>query len=193
MKAICVFCGSSFGNRDSYSQGAAETGRAIAQAGLTLIYGGAKVGLMGAVADHALAAGGEVIGVLPKALQEKELAHEGLSALHIVSSMHERKALMAQLSDSFIALPGGAGTLEELFEVWTWGQLGFHSKPCGFLNVDGYYDQLIGFLDHQTSEGFMKPVMRSMVQVAGDPATLIDLFQAYEPPKTPKWIEKNET
>lgn len=193
MKAVCVFCGSSFGARTVYGEVAAETGRVIADQGLTLVYGGAKVGLMGTVADAALAAGGRVIGVLPTALQEKELAHEKLSELHIVSSMHERKAKMAELSDGFIALPGGAGTMEEIFEVWTWGQLGMHRKPCGFLNVDGYYDQLIGFFDHQTVEGFMKPVMRDMVKVAGSPGDLLELFRSYEPPSTPKWIKKDET
>lgn len=193
MKAVCVFCGSSFGARTVYAEVAAETGRAIAEQGLTLVYGGAKVGLMGTVADAALAAGGQVIGVLPVALQEKELAHEKLSELYIVSSMHERKAKMAELSDGFVALPGGAGTMEEIFEVWTWGQLGMHRKPCGFLNVDGYYDQLIGFFDHQTVEGFMKPVMRDMVKVAGSPEDLLDLFRSYEPPSTPKWIKKDET
>ncbi len=148
---------------------------------------------MGTVADAALAAGGEVVGVLPKALQNKETGHEGLDELHLVGSMHERKALMADLSDSFIALPGGAGTLEEIFEVWTWGQLGYHQKPCGFLNVEGYYDHLIAFLDHQTGEQFTKKVMRDMVQIADTPEALIDLFKGYEPPSTPKWIKKDET
>jgi len=193
MKAVCVFCGSNFGARTVYAEIAAATGRVIAEQGLTLVYGGAKVGLMGTVADAALAAGGRVIGVLPTALQEKELAHDRLSELHIVSSMHERKARMAELSDGFIALPGGAGTMEEIFEVWTWGQLGLHGKPCGFLNVDGFYDQLIGFFDHQTVEGFMKPAMRDMVKVASSTDALLDLFRAYEPPSTPKWIRKDET
>lgn len=193
MKSICVFCGSSFGTRDSYAETAVETGRQIAEQGFRLVYGGAKVGLMGTVADAALKAGGKVIGVLPRALEEKELAHEGLDELHLVGSMHERKALMAELSDAFIALPGGAGTLEEIFEVWTWGQLGYHQKPCGFLNVDGYYDQLIAFLDHQTQEAFTKKAMREMVQIADTPQALIDLFKSYEAPDTPKWIGKDET
>ncbi|WP_422038137.1 TIGR00730 family Rossman fold protein [Roseibium sp.] len=193
MKSICVFCGSSFGTRDSYAETAVETGRQIAEQGFRLVYGGAKVGLMGTVADAALKAGGKVIGVLPRALEEKELAHEGLDELHLVGSMHERKALMAELSDAFIALPGGAGTLEEIFEVWTWGQLGYHQKPCGFLNVDGYYDQLIAFLDHQTQEAFTKKAMRDMVQIADTPQALIDLFKSYEAPDTPKWIGKDET
>ncbi|WP_306145241.1 TIGR00730 family Rossman fold protein [Roseibium sp. MMSF_3412] len=193
MKSICVFCGSSFGTRTAYAETALETGRLIAEQGYRLVYGGAKVGLMGTVADGALKAGGEVIGVLPRALEEKELAHEGLNELHLVSSMHERKALMADLSDAFIALPGGAGTLEEIFEVWTWGQLGYHRKPCGFLNVEGYYDQLIAFLDHQTREAFTKQAMREMVQIADTPQALIDQFKDYEAPDTPKWINRDET
>ncbi|MEO0978320.1 MAG: TIGR00730 family Rossman fold protein [Pseudomonadota bacterium] len=193
MKSICVFCGSSFGTRAGYAETALETGRVIAENGYRLVYGGAKVGLMGTVADGALKAGGEVIGVLPRALEEKELAHEGLNELHLVGSMHERKALMADLSDAFIALPGGAGTLEEIFEVWTWGQLGYHKKPCGFLNVEGYYDQLIAFLDHQTQEAFTKKAMREMVQIASTPQALIGLFNSYEAPDTPKWINRDET
>ncbi len=193
MKSVCVFCGSSFGTKAAYANAARDTGRAIAEQGLTLVYGGAKVGLMGAVADAALEAGGTVIGVLPTSLQEKELAHEGLSELHIVSSMHERKALMAEKSDAFLTLPGGAGTMEELFEVWTWGQLGLHLKPCGFLNTDGFYDKLLDFLDYQTAEGFMKPVMRQMVQAAPTPAQLLKLFRGYQPPATPKWIKSDET
>ncbi len=193
MKSVCVFCGSSFGTKAAYANAARDTGRAIAEQGLTLVYGGAKVGLMGAVADAALEAGGTVIGVLPTSLQEKELAHEGLSELHIVSSMHERKALMAEKSDAFLTLPGGAGTMEELFEVWTWGQLGLHLKPCGFLNTDGFYDKLLDFLDYQTAEGFMKPVMRQMVQAAPTPVELLELFRSYQPPATPKWIKSDET
>ena len=193
MKSICVFCGSSFGAREIYSDAARETGRVIAENGYRLVYGGAKVGLMGTVADAALSAGGEAVGVLPKSLQEKEIGHEGLNELHLVGSMHERKALMADLSDGFVALPGGVGTLEEIFEVWTWGQLGYHQKPCGFLNIDGYYDHLIAFLDHQTSEQFMKQAMRDMAQIAESPDALIDLFKSYAPPSTPKWIKKDET
>ncbi|MBD8874774.1 TIGR00730 family Rossman fold protein [Roseibium polysiphoniae] len=193
MKSVCVFCGSSYGSNPVYTHAASETGTLIAKQGLTLVYGGAKVGLMGTVADAALAAGGEVIGVLPTSLQEKELAHDGLSELHIVGSMHERKAQMAELSDAFLTLPGGAGTMEELFEVWTWGQLGLHNKPCGFLNTQGFYDKLLGFLDFQTQEGFMKPVMRDMVQAAANPADLLEMFRAYQPPATPKWIEAEET
>lgn len=193
MKAICVFCGSSYGTRDNYAEAARTTGRAIAENGYALVYGGARVGLMGTVADAALEAGGKVIGVLPRALQDKEIGHEGLTELHLVGSMHERKAMMADLSDAFIALPGGVGTLEEIFEVWTWGQLGYHQKPCGFLNIDGYYDHLIRFLDHQTEEGFTKKVMRDMAQIADTPEGMLDLFKAYEPPSAPKWIKRDET
>lgn len=192
MRAICVFCGSSYGSREIYADAAARTGRLIAEQGYTLVYGGAKVGLMGKVADAARSAGGKVIGVLPRALQEKEIGHEGLSELHLVDSMHERKALMADLSDGFIALPGGVGTLEEIFEVWTWGQLGYHGKPCGFLNIDGYFDDLIAFLDHQTREGFTRDVMRAMAQVAETPEDMIRLFENYSPPSAPKWITREE-
>ncbi|MBO6859267.1 TIGR00730 family Rossman fold protein [Roseibium aggregatum] len=193
MKSICVFCGSSYGALEAYADIARETGRAIAEQGYTLVYGGAKVGLMGTVADAALEAGGKVIGVLPRSLQDKEIGHEGLSELHLVDSMHERKAMMADLSDAFIALPGGVGTLEEIFEVWTWGQLGYHKKPCGFLNAEGYYDHLIAFLDHQTDQGFTKQVMRDMAQIASSPLDMIRQFENYTPPSAPKWINRDET
>ncbi|MCA1298410.1 LOG family protein [Stappia indica] len=193
MKSICVFCGSSMGGRPDYRAAAEQAGQAIARSGRRLVYGGAKVGLMGVVADAALAAGGEVVGVLPVSLQEKELAHEGLTELHVVRSMHERKAMMADLSDGFIALPGGAGTLEEIFEIWTWGQLGYHRKPCGFLNAAGYYDGLLSFLDLQRDEQFVRPEMRAMVLVDTDAGALLDAFAAYQPPSTPKWIERSQT
>ena len=193
MKSICVFCGSSYGALEAYADIARETGRVIAEEGYTLVYGGAKVGLMGTVADAALAASGKVIGVLPRSLQDKEIGHEGLSELHLVDSMHERKAMMADLSDAFIALPGGVGTLEEIFEVWTWGQLGYHKKPCGFLNAEGYYDHLIAFLDHQTEQGFTKQVMRDMAQIASSPLDMIRQFENYTPPSAPKWINRDET
>lgn len=181
------------GGRPDYRAAAEQAGQAIARSGRRLVYGGAKVGLMGVVADAALAAGGEVVGVLPVSLQEKELAHEGLTELHVVSSMHERKAMMADLSDGFIALPGGAGTLEEIFEIWTWGQLGYHRKPCGFLNAAGYYDGLLSFLDLQRDEEFVRPEMRAMVMVDTDAGGLLDAFAAYQPPSTPKWIERSQT
>ncbi len=193
MKSVCVFCGSNFGVRQDFEAAAQATGRAIAEAGYDLVYGGAKVGLMGAVANAALDAGGRVIGVLPEALQQKELAHTNLSELHIVGSMHERKAMMAERSDAFIALPGGTGTLEEIFEVWTWGQLGYHRKPCGFLNVQGFYDGLLSFLDTQAAEGFVRQEMRMMAQVAATPEELLKLFDAYTPPAMAKWIAKADT
>jgi uncharacterized protein (TIGR00730 family) len=192
MRSVCVFCGSSPGGNPAYLAAAQAMGRAIAGRGMAVIYGGAKVGLMGAVADAALAAGGEVVGVLPAALEKKELAHLGLTRLEIVGSMHERKARMAELSDGFIALPGGAGTLEEIFEIWTWGQLGFHGKPAGFLNVAGYYDKLAGFLDHTVGEAFVKPIHRDMLIFRDAPPALLDALAAYDAPTTGKWLERFE-
>jgi uncharacterized protein (TIGR00730 family) len=192
MQSICVFCGSNPGARDSYAEAARRLGRAVAARRLKLVYGGAAVGLMGALADAALAAGGEVIGVIPAALVEREIAHKGLTELHAVRSMHERKALMADLSDGFIALPGGAGTLEETFEVWTWGQLGHHRKPVGLINVEGFFDRLLGFLDHLTAEQFMRREHREMLLVASDPDELLDRFESYRAPVVEKWIRREE-
>jgi uncharacterized protein (TIGR00730 family) len=192
MRSVCVFCGSSPGGNPAYLTAAQAIGREIAGRGLKLVYGGAKVGLMGAVADAALSAGGEVVGVLPQALMIKEIGHPGLSRLEVVNSMHERKARMAELSDGFIALPGGAGTLEEIFEIWTWGQLGFHGKPAGFLNVAGYYDKLAGFLDHTVGEAFVKTVHRDMLIFHDDPTALLDALAAYKAPVTGKWLERFE-
>lgn len=192
MQAVCVFCGSNFGAREAYSEAAREVGREIAGRGLRLVYGGSKVGLMGVVADAALAAGGAVVGVIPKALVQREVAHAGLTELHQVGSMHERKAAMADLSDAFIALPGGAGTLEEMFEIWTWGQLGHHTKPVGLLNVDGFFDGLIAFVDHQTSERFMRQEHRDMLLFDSEPARLLDRFGTYVPPAVTKWISRGE-
>ncbi|MFN7166736.1 MAG: TIGR00730 family Rossman fold protein [Pannonibacter sp.] len=193
IKSVCVFCGSSFGTDPVFDVAARDTGRVIAEAGLTLVYGGASVGLMGAVADGALAAGGRVIGVLPEALKAKELEHKGLSELHVVGSMHERKAMFAELSDAFFTLPGGTGTMEEIFEVWTWGQLGYHAKAFGLLNTGGFYDGLISFLDTQVDKGFVKPAMRAMLQVADTPAALLSACAAYVPPATGKWIGCGQT
>ncbi|MCB1508884.1 MAG: TIGR00730 family Rossman fold protein [Hyphomicrobiaceae bacterium] len=192
MRSVCVFCGSNPGSDPVYLAAAKDVGTRLAMDGLVLVYGGARVGLMGAVADAALAAGGRVSGVIPKALVDKELAHDGLSELHTVSSMHERKALMADLADAFIALPGGAGTLEELFEVWTWGQLGFHDKPVGLLNVKGFYDGLLGFLDHQSQEGFVKPALRDMLVVEERAGPLLDRFRHYAAPRVGKWVERGD-
>ncbi len=189
---ICVFCGSNAGRDPRYRAAAQDLGRALAREGIGLVYGGAAVGLMGAVADAALASGGEVIGVIPEALVAKEVAHKGLSDLRVVASMHARKALMADLSDGFVALPGGAGTLEELFEVWTWAQLGHHAKPCGLLDVAGFYGKLAAFLDGVAAEGFMKAPHRDMLMVADTPGDLLTRFRAYAPPQVGKWIAPDE-
>jgi uncharacterized protein (TIGR00730 family) len=190
MRRICVFCGSNPGQRPEYAEAARALGALLAQRGLGLVYGGGNVGLMGIVADAAMAAGGEVIGIIPEALMRLEVGHRNVSELRVVGSMHERKAMMAELADAFIALPGGIGTMEEIFEVWTWGQLGLHAKPAGFLDVAGFYGHLNAFLDHMTAEGFLKPRHRDMVAVSGDPATLLDGFAAYEAPQVVKIIAK---
>lgn len=193
LRRVCVYCGSSPGSDAAYVATARALGDALAGQGIGLVYGGAKIGVMGAVADAVLAAGGEVTGVIPHALMHKEVAHDQLTALHVVGSMHERKAMMAELSDAFIALPGGIGTFEELFEIWTWGQLGFHAKPCGLLNVAGYYDQLIGFLDHATAQGFIRPQHRHMLIAADAIAPLLDAMHEFQPPPTRRWIGREET
>ncbi|MBS7541250.1 LOG family protein [Ancylobacter lacus] len=192
MRRLCVFLGSNPGLRPDYLAAARELGGALAREGIGLVYGGSSVGLMGALADAALAAGGEVIGIIPQRLVEKEVAHRGLADLRVVRSMHERKALMAELSDGFVALPGGAGTLEELFEVWTWAQLGNHTKPCAVMNVAGYYDGLLAFLDHAEAEAFMRPQHRRMLIEARDPAALFAALRAYEAPSVTKWIGRDE-
>jgi uncharacterized protein (TIGR00730 family) len=192
LRRICVFCGSSEGSEAVYREAATATGSALARAGIGLVYGGASVGLMGAVADAALAAGGEVTGVMPRPLVDKEIAHPSLSELHVVASMHERKALMAELSSGFVALPGGIGTLEELFEVWTWAQLGYHAKPCAILNVAGFYDHLVGFLDHVVEQRFLRVEHRRMLIEVTDPGELLARLAAYMPPTAPKWIGRGE-
>ncbi|KLK92000.1 LOG family protein [Microvirga vignae] len=189
---LCVFCGSNEGQDPVYMEAARLLGETLARNGIELVYGGASVGLMGAVADAVLGNGGHVIGVMPQALVDKEIAHTGLSDLRVVGSMHERKALMAELSDGFIALPGGLGTFEELFEVWTWAQLGYHRKPCALLNVSGFYDKLAHFLDDVVERGFVKTVHRAMLIVKDEPAALIDAIRSYEPPKVEKWIKAGE-
>lgn len=171
---ICVFCGSSPGHDPRYAALADDVGALLARRGLGLVYGGGKVGLMGRLADAALAAGGEVIGVIPERLVEREVAHQGLSTLHVVGSMHERKAQMARLSAAFLALPGGLGTLEELFEVWSWAQLGYHGKPCGLLDVNGYFAPLAAFLDRAVEEGFLQPRHRAVLHMDDDPRAMID-------------------
>jgi uncharacterized protein (TIGR00730 family) len=182
LNRLCVFSGSSPGARPEYLAAARAFGDLLARQGIGLVYGGAGVGLMGALADAALESGAEVIGVIPRALVEAEIAHEGLTKLHVVDGMHERKALMAELSDGFVALPGGAGTLEELFEVWTWGQLGLHTKPSGLLNVGGYYDGLSAFIDRMVEEEFLLAPYRAMLLVEDDPEKLLRRLRAYRPP-----------
>jgi uncharacterized protein (TIGR00730 family) len=192
MKSICVYCGSNFGERVSYLEAAQDLGAEMAERGITLVYGGGNVGLMGTVADSVLAAGGKVIGVIPQALVDKEVAHTGLSDLRVVGSMHERKSLMADLADGFIALPGGLGTLEEFCEVATWTQLGFHKKACGLLNIGGFYDGLLSFLNHATEEKFIRPEHRSIVLEEEDPVELIKKLSQLEVPTVHKWIDRNQ-
>ena len=189
---LCVFCGSNFGARPVYAQAARALAAALAERGIALVYGGSSVGLMGALADAMLTAGGSVIGIIPQRLVDKEVAHRGLTEQHVVGSMHERKAMMADLSDGFVALPGGIGTLEELFEVWTWGQLGYHRKPFGLLDAGGFYDALGAFLDGSVTEGFLRPEHRGMVVVGTDPHALLDRFADYAPPAVTKWIRASE-
>jgi uncharacterized protein (TIGR00730 family) len=186
--SVCVFCGSSAGRDPRFLAAARDLGRSLASRGITVVYGGASVGLMGALADAALEGGGEVVGVIPQALRDKEVAHLGLQDLRVVGSMHERKALMAELSDAFVALPGGIGTLEEAFEVWTWAQLGHHDKPCAFYNVGGFYDGLFGFLDGLVEAGFVKQAHRDMLVVSDTPEALLAALQTYAPPQTSKWL-----
>ncbi|MDE1149107.1 MAG: TIGR00730 family Rossman fold protein [Azospirillaceae bacterium] len=192
MQRLCVFCGSSPGYDPRFLEAARGLGHALAAAGIGLVYGGASVGLMGAVADAVLEKGGSVIGVIPEALVAKEVAHKSLPDLRVVASMHERKALMAELSDGFIALPGGIGTFEELFEVWTWAQLGHHQKPCAIYNVAGFYDGLATFLDGVVAAGFMKQNHRDMLVAADTADSLLAKLRAYEPPAVTKWIKAEE-
>jgi uncharacterized protein (TIGR00730 family) len=193
MDNICVFAGSSSGGKEDYVAAARGLGRALLERKLGVVYGGAHVGLMGALANAVLAGGGQVIGVMPEALVAKEVAHAGLTELRVVKSMHERKATMADLSHAFVALPGGMGTFEEFFEILTWAQLGLHRKPAGLLNVRGYYDRLLAFLDHSVAERFVRPEHRAMICVADEPGALLDLLAAYKPPVVEKWIERSQT
>ncbi len=187
-KRICVFCGSNKGARPAYARAAERMGELLAEKKIGLVYGGAKVGLMGKVADAVLGGGGEAIGVIPQSLMGKEVAHAGLSELKVVASMHERKALMAELSDAFIALPGGCGTLEEFCEVVTWTQLGLHRKPCGILNVEGYYDHLLGLFDHAVNERFLHPANRAIAIARTHPEELLQALLTAELPQVEKWI-----
>jgi len=192
IKTLCVFCGSSPGFDPVHGQAALALGSALGAAGIDLVYGGGRVGLMGMVADAALAAGSRVIGVIPHALAALEVEHRGLTELHLVGSMHERKAMMADRSDGFIALSGGIGTFEELFEIWTWGQLGDHRKPVALLNVAGFYGKLIGFIDDVVGAGFLRDEHRRMLMVDTDPAALVRRMQAYAPPVLEKWIGRDQ-
>jgi uncharacterized protein (TIGR00730 family) len=183
---ICIFCGSSSGHDPAYAQGAALAARSIVRSGATLVYGGGRVGLMGVVADAALGAGGEVVGVMPRALVQREIAHRGLNQLHVVETMHERKTTMSNLADAFLALPGGAGTLEEIFEQWTWGQLGVHGKPCAFLNLKGYFDPIGTMVEQMVSRGFLLPQFAAMLTFCDSIETILTGFRSYVPPPS-KW------
>jgi uncharacterized protein (TIGR00730 family) len=193
LRSVCVFCGSSPGARPGYMEAAAQLGVLLASRQIRLVYGGASVGLMRAVANAVLEAGGEVTGVIPEALRAREIAHTGLQDLRIVPSMHERKALMSDLADAFLGLPGGAGTLEEFFEVWTWAQLGIHRKPCGLLNVARYFDGLLTFLDHAVGEQFLRAEHRAMVLVDDSAERLLGRLETFRPPDVAKWIERDQT
>jgi uncharacterized protein (TIGR00730 family) len=189
---ICVFCGSSAGRRSLYLDAARHVGERLAAAGVTVVYGGSSVGVMGALADAALSAGGRVVGVIPRFMTGPEVAHDGLTELHVVDSMHQRKALMAELADAFVSLPGGLGTMEETFEVLSWSQLGLHRKPVGLLDVGGYFRPLEAFLDHACDEGFIAPEHRALVVVEEDLDRLLSRFGAFEPPPLPRWLRDVE-
>ena len=193
MKRICVYCGANRGRDPAFAVAARAMGEALARRGIELVTGGGRVGLMGVIADATLEAGGRVTGVIPQALMNKELGHAGLTDLIVTASMHERKAKMAELSDGFVAMPGGLGTYEELFEIWTWAQLGWHHKPCGLLNAAGFYDKLVAFLDGASDAQFLKPEHRAMLVVDADPDRLLDRFAAYTPPVVTKWIGADQT
>jgi uncharacterized protein (TIGR00730 family) len=179
---ICVFCGAASGHAPTYAAAARDLGELLAKRGIGLVYGGGNVGLMGELADAVLDAGGQAIGVIPQQLVDREIAHAGLTELHVVENLHQRKALMAGLADAFLTLPGGIGTMEELFEVWSWGKLGLHSKPCGLLNVDGYFDSLRVLADQMVTEGFLEPEYREMLMIEEQPSMLLDRLAAYVPP-----------
>ena len=191
LKRVCVFCGSSFGARPQYREAAEQLGTLLARRDIGLVYGGGCVGLMGALADAALAAGGEVIGVIPESLLRREVGHRGVTKLHVVETMHERKALMADLADAFIALPGGYGTLEEFCEIVTWSQLGIQRKPCGLLNVERYWGGLLGVLEHAVDEGFVRPENSQLVLLATTPEGMLERLMEWEPPAhIEKWVDK---
>ena len=193
LAAVCVFCGSTPGVDERYLAAARDMGALLARRGITMVYGGARAGLMGVAADAALEDGGRVVGVMPRGLWAREIGHTGLSELLIVESMHERKALMASRADAFVALPGGAGTLEELFEVWTWAMLGIHTKPVGVLNVAGFYDPLLELIEHLATQGFVRAQHRDALLADDDAGRLLARMAAYEAPPTPRWMTTAET
>jgi uncharacterized protein (TIGR00730 family) len=193
LSSVCVFCGSNGGADPVYLETAAAVGRELAERGIRLVYGGGKVGMMGAIADGALDAGGDVVGVIPQQIYDLEIGHEGLPDLRVVASMHERKALMAELTDAFVALPGGIGTFEELFEVFTWAQLGLHRKPLGLLDVAGYYAPLEAMLDHAVEQRFLRPETRAMLVADDSLEALLARFDGWEPPSVRKWIDREAT
>jgi uncharacterized protein (TIGR00730 family) len=193
IKRVCVFCGSQFGARPEYREAAEALGRLLAEHGIGLVYGGGCVGLMGALANAVLACGGEVIGVIPDSLMRREVGHNGLTKLHVVETMHERKALMADLSDAFIALPGGYGTMEEFLEIVTWSQLGIQQKPCGLLNIANYWDGLLKVLDHAVDEGFLRPENAQLVLLARNPKSMLERLSEWEPPaRVEKWLDREK-
>jgi uncharacterized protein (TIGR00730 family) len=193
VQRVCVFCGSSPGARPEYTDATEDFGQLLVEQGVTLVFGGATVGLMGRLADTVLSEGGEAIGVIPQSLVEREIAHLGLTDLHVVDTMHERKQRMADLADAFVALPGGLGTLDELFEIYTWAQLGMHRKPIGIVNVGGYFDGLLSFLEHAVDERFVREDHRAMLIVESDPAALLERLQSFDPAAvTPKWIDRED-
>jgi len=187
MRRICVYCGSNSGNKPVYAAAARELADVLVRHDFELVYGGSDKGIMGVIADAVLERGGKVHGVIPQMLMEKEIAHQDLTELHVVASMHARKTMMAALSDGFIAMPGGYGTLEEIIEIITWGQLRFHEKPCGLLNIEGYFDHLVAYLDHANKEGFLRDENREMLLVDADPAGLVQQFERYSAPRVDKW------
>lgn len=193
MKRISVFCGSHKGNDPGFSAAAVALGKELVRRDIELVFGGGKVGLMGLIADTVIRGGGRATGVIPKGLVAREVGHQGLTELLVVGTMHERKATMARMSDGFIALPGGIGTLEELFEIWTWAQLGMHRHPIGILNINGYYDPLIGFVDNSVRKEFLKPMNRQMLLVDSVPERLLDRFETYEPPDVMRWIDEESS
>ena len=193
MKSVCVYCGSSFGATPRYADAARDLAKVLVERNIALVYGGGNVGRMGEIADEVLRLGGQVTGVIPTALLQREVGHRGLTQLHVVDNMHERKAMMAELADGFIAMPGGIGTLEELFEVMTWSQLGFHDKPIGVLNVEGYYDTLLAFIQHSADQGFLKTQHASLLMVESDASTLLHRFDTFEAQPHDKLLNRVRT